>query len=603
MKKIIHTTLLLFITISVFAQQGINYKAQISDENGELVQNQEIELLFNVSSAFGLEYIENHTATTDANGIVQVVIGEGTPTLFTFQDINWERENLTLTVSLNLNDGTGFTNLGTTAFTAVPYALNAGATNIDDLSDGKIVGNNMYLGEDAGAAQTATTGFNLGIGLGALNKNTTGIFNTASGQNALFENTTGIRNTASGFNALFENTTGISNTANGNGALSENTTGSTNTAFGRAALRNNKTGSGNVALGNEAGRNETGSNKLYIANSGTTTPLIYGEFDTPKLTVNGAFKATGRIGFNTDNFLGNADFMIKPLSGSFGGMYIDSPDGTNGRPFYGYATDGNVRAYSYFDAFDDTWKMNVGGIDALRISESGDVTVTQDVAISGILNVAKTSKFTSQFGATADIILGGLSGGGNSADGVITSDFNYSSSDIIIRSYDDIEFELDNDNNELGRFVIKAGNNTEKFSVDETGTIRQNGATIHSSDRRLKKEIEDLNYGLAEILKLQPKAYKWKNRTQEYKSIGLIAQEVQTIINEIVIAQDDEQKTLGVSYTELIPILINAIKEQQKQIEELEAAGNTKDVALAEILKRVETLENQNGIFKLTNQE
>ena len=54
--------------------------------------------------------------------------------------------------------------------------------------------------------------------------------------------------------------------------------GTSNTYIGTYAGRLNLTGSGNVFLGYQAGQNELGSNKLYISNSNTTTPLIYGEF-------------------------------------------------------------------------------------------------------------------------------------------------------------------------------------------------------------------------------------------------------------------------------------------------------------------------------------
>uniref|UniRef100_UPI003F495F93 tail fiber domain-containing protein n=1 Tax=Psychroserpens mesophilus TaxID=325473 RepID=UPI003F495F93 len=87
------------------------------------------------------------------------------------------------------------------------------------------------------------------------------------------------------------------------------------------------------------------------------------------------------------------------------------------------------------------------------------------------------------------------------------------------------------------------------------------------SDRRLKKDIEDLHYGLKELLVLQPKQYNWKNRKlTEYKSFGLIAQEVQKIMPELVVVGDDVEKILSVNYTELIPILLNALKEQEQII-------------------------------------
>jgi hypothetical protein len=50
-----------------------------------------------------------------------------------------------------------------------------------------------------------------------------------------------------------------------------------------------------VFLGYRAGHNETGSNRLYLANSSTSSPLIYGDFATDALTVNGSLSVTGSL--------------------------------------------------------------------------------------------------------------------------------------------------------------------------------------------------------------------------------------------------------------------------------------------------------------------
>ena len=190
-----------------------------------------------------------------------------------------------------------------------------------------------------------------------------------------------------------------------------------------------------------------------------------------------------------------------------------------------------------------------------------------------------------------------LGGNANTAAGdncIIASDPAYAGSDLFLRAYDNVVIELDHDNNETGEFEIFAGDGTEVFEVDESGTVRQNGTTIHSSDRRLKQDITNLNYGLNEILKLQPKSYYWKNRKEEKKSLGLIAQEVQPIISEIVNEQDDPGKTLGISYTELIPVLIKAIQEQQSIISNQEEKINelsSKASELKALTQRLEKLE------------
>jgi trimeric autotransporter adhesin len=66
--------------------------------------------------------------------------------------------------------------------------------------------------------------------------------------------------------------------------------GEGNTFIGRSAGANN-TGNKNIFLGFDAGKNETGSEKLYIDNSDVSTPLLYGEFDKNKLTINDSLVA------------------------------------------------------------------------------------------------------------------------------------------------------------------------------------------------------------------------------------------------------------------------------------------------------------------------
>jgi hypothetical protein len=98
----------------------------------------------------------------------------------------------------------------------------------------------------------------------------------------------------------------VYNTFIGNQAGFYITNGNNNLALGFQAGYNNANGSGNVFIGNQAGYSETGSNKLYISNSSSVPPLIYGNFSTGtvaigtttpttsyKLYVNGNAYATG----------------------------------------------------------------------------------------------------------------------------------------------------------------------------------------------------------------------------------------------------------------------------------------------------------------------
>lgn len=107
--------------------------------------------------------------------------------------------------------------------------------------------------------------------------------------------------------------------------------------------------------------------------------------------------------------------------------------------------------------------------------------------------------------------------------------------------------------------------------------------TINTSDLRDKQNIRDLSYGLDDVMKLRPVKFNWKTGDNKNDKLGLIAQELQKVIPEVV--RDYEFKTdeasgknkkvaserLGVMYADLIPVLIHAIQQQQKEIDELNA--------------------------------
>ena len=107
------------------------------------------------------------------------------------------------------------------------------------------------------------------------------------------------------------------------------------------------------------------------------------------------------------------------------------------------------------------------------------------------------------------------------------------------------------------------------------------GIVYDTSDARQKTNQQVLEYGLAEILQLQPKIYDYHTGTKDKDgniiiaeeskpSMGLIAQEVYQIMPEAASKPLDENKNFwGVNYNKITPVLINAIKEQQTQIEEI----------------------------------
>jgi len=225
-----------------------------------------------------------------------------------------------------------------------------GAAQIDDLTDAKYEGSSLFMGNNAGFNDDGTSiSSNTAVGEGALYSNINSGANTAIGTNAI-QSLTGSgntavgnftmtgsgatrnasANTAVGKSALRFIDEGSENAAFGHSALSSNLNGEKNTAIGTFAFRfgaegsynvslghsadqfnngsNNtvigyqagyvgttNTKSGNIFLGYRSGYSETGNDKLYIENSNSTAPLIWGDFANDDVKINGDFHVTGNI--------------------------------------------------------------------------------------------------------------------------------------------------------------------------------------------------------------------------------------------------------------------------------------------------------------------
>jgi hypothetical protein len=94
------------------------------------------------------------------------------------------------------------------------------------------------------------------------------------------------------------------------------------------------------------------------------------------------------------------------------------------------------------------------------------------------------------------------------------------------------------------------------------------GAYVSISDSRVKKNVVDLNYGLSEILKLRPVKYNINIEEDTAKThIGLIAQEVKTVIDEAVDDLPNTEDMYGLDKSGLVPILIKAIQELNAKVD------------------------------------
>lgn len=111
---------------------------------------------------------------------------------------------------------------------------------------------------------------------------------------------------------------------------------------------------------------------------------------------------------------------------------------------------------------------------------------------------------------------------------------------------------------------------TAPLQMSSGAFVSTAGVWTNASDARLKSDIHNSNYGLAEVMKLRPVAYTMN--IDKSKQVGFIAQEVRRIVPEVVMGKEGDiskGETLGLAYGNLVPVLTKAIQEQQKQIETL----------------------------------
>lgn len=133
---------LLTSTIVLGQTPGFNYQALILNneeiqipgtdvsKNSLPLSLEDITLRFTITNDAGIEYTEEHDIRTDENGMVSIIVGEGTPISFTFGNINWDGKLKYLNVELNIiSNNEGFVFLDSQKILYIPHQNNGKFTN------------------------------------------------------------------------------------------------------------------------------------------------------------------------------------------------------------------------------------------------------------------------------------------------------------------------------------------------------------------------------------------------------------------------------------------------------------------------------------------
>jgi hypothetical protein len=120
---------------------------------------------------------------------------------------------------------------------------------------------------------------------------------------------------------------------------------------------------------------------------------------------------------------------------------------------------------------------------------------------------------------------------------------------------------------------VGIGTTAPSYLLHVAGTAYATGAAGALSDIRHKRNVKTLADGaLAIVNKLRPVSFVWKKPADDGmkgEQFGFIAQEVEKVLPQLVLSQGDADQTKGLKPTEMIPLLVKAMQEQQAELEAL----------------------------------
>jgi Chaperone of endosialidase len=568
-------------------------------------------------------YTETHTKITNSYGLVNLVIGSEIPDYGVFSDINWAVNDKFIQVQID--EGSGLTNMGTFQLLTVPFAMHAasatnlGSENVYTGTDTLFVvkdaeGNPVFVVFPDGAkvivdeATKGTVGGFAVSGRSPTKTEETEIFIVTPDSTRIYVNdTVQSKGTVGGFavsgrsptkrlksdylvitpdsTRIYVNDSTLSKGRVGgfavsgrsptkNGSIKFMDMTKENYFIGHKSGINNVTGSRNIFLGYESGLNNSGGTNNILLGYQSGYNLFNGGFNILM-----GYKSGYTLQNSSDNiFIG---FESGYNSISSGNMFLGFRSGyssTSGNfnifvgtntaywnttgaknTYIGYTcgVKNTTGSQNTFFGFESGVK-NETGADNIFIGKGSGYD-----NISGISNVYLGSNSGQMVNGSGNIFIGYLAGS-QSSSSVINNRLIIQNNTGIVPPL--IYGEFDNE-----RLII-AGNSADNV---EGRTFFVNGsaggilAWSTDSDHRLKHDINPISGGLEKVMQLTGVTYFWNDQKRpQSRQVGFIAQDVDKVLPEVVSNINDHY---SMQYAPITALLVEAIKEQQKEISELKA--------------------------------
>lgn len=473
------------------------------------------------------------------------------------------------------------TGLGTANTFNAAAQYNIGGNRVLGIS----TGDNTFAGRDAGELTTPSGLFgirNSFFGRFAGFSNISGPNNSFFGRGAGYDNSTGGGNTFIGNESGFNNTTGSGNTFMGGTSGFTNTTGSKNTIIGLVAGTRNKTGSNNTIIGSEANI-AIDADPLNFA-SAIGAGAIVGASDTIVLgkaagSYEGGLRSADAVQIpGTLNVAGDINTTTHV---NIGGDRILSVDG--GNLFTGFEagkanTTGNDNAFfgRFAGADNETGTLNtyVG-----TLANGGRFANNNTLIGSGTASGNKS--FATAIGSGA--LAGGEYSTAVGAGAVASADNTV----VLGRDIDTVEVP-----------GIKFKLSSVALSHPAANPVCYGSGYLISacsSSLRFKTDIKPFNSGLNLVNRLKPITFNWKDGG--LPDVGLGAEDVEAI-EPLLVTYNASGQIQGVKYDRIGVVLLNAVKEQQAQIERQEKRLTEQQALIDELRRLVCKTENKSSVCK-----
>lgn len=335
-----------------------------------------------------------------------------------------------------------------------------------------------------------------------------------------------------------------------------------------------------------------GTPVAYTQFNGNTNQLEYyhsngGTPDFLMSSTHVAFPATSFLGIGTTTpTTGFTGFALKSSANTWYGMYVDA--GTTGLPFYGYGLNGVSKAYTQFNSASNQLEYHQTSDATPDFYINGNTKSVFNTAFFGINTGTATTSYTgftmksnvnAWYGMYVDAGATGSPFYGYALNGVARA---YTQLNGINNNwelyYNGTQIAINSSGN------VGIGTTTPTQKLDISGTIHASnlngGATSLStdasgniirtpSDAKLKCHIASIDNPLEKVMQLHGVSYNFidSDRFGSDRQMGFLAQDLEKVIPETV-SSGGEYKS--VNYQEITALLTEAMKEQQKIIDQLE---------------------------------